>query len=242
MTRSQLNKNDIDAIILCGGKGERLNPIVSNKQKCVADILGKPFLDILIDDLISKGIRRIIFCAGYLSEQISDYANSRNDFDFEISIEKNLLGTGGALKNAAEFIKSEHFLVLNGDSFCPFDFNGFYKNHLDNKAIFSIVLSKIDNVSGYSSVEIDENGKLTGYIFHERKNLNTGGLINAGIYFMRKDIFFHMPDRVNFSLEHDFFPNFLDKNCYGFITDGEVIDIGTPERYLMAQKFFSNNN
>lgn len=237
MTRNQFNKLGIDAVILCGGLGTRLKPIVSDKQKCIADIDGRPFLDILIDMLVYNGFERIILAVCHLKEQVVEYAKNRSDCLIEFAIEDKPLGTGGALKNTKDFIQTEHFLAMNGDTFCPVHLRSFYNFHLDNNALFSLVVSKMENVSDYGHIEIDDFGKIINY--HEKNSKSGNGFVNAGIYLMHKDIFGYMPEEEKFSLERDFFPKILDKNCYGYIIDDEFIDIGTPERYLRARQIFS---
>ena len=237
MIHNQSNKNNIDAVILCGGKGTRLHPVVPNMQKCVADIGGKPFLDILIDMLVLHNFRRIILAAGYLSEQVVEYVENRDDFNAEFSFEEKPLGTGGALKNTKRLIKSDHFLVMNGDSFCPVHLPNFYDFHFGNNTLFSLVASKMQDVSDYGSIEIDDFGRIIG--FYEKESRTGEGFVNAGVYLMRKDIFDHMPDEDFFSLEQDLFPKLLDKDCYTYVVDGKFFDIGTPERYAEAQKILS---
>jgi NDP-sugar pyrophosphorylase family protein len=239
MTRSQFNPIGIDAVILCGGLGTRLKETVPNKQKCVAEIAGKPFLDILIDTVIRHNFRRIILAAGHLAEQVIEYAKNRQDCEIEISLEDKPLGTGGALKNAKKFIYSDNFLVMNGDTFCPAHLTNFYNFHFDNNALCSLVVAKMDDVSSYSSLEIDDGGRILKYRFNERDLVGGKGFVSAGIYLMRKDIFEYFPDDEHFSLEYDVFPKLVGKDCYGYMIDEKFFDIGTAERYLEAQRILS---
>src|SRR5690349_21298843 len=108
----------IDAAILCGGKGTRLQPVISDLPKGLAPVRGRALLDILVEDLVAQGLRRIILCVGHMKEQIISHFSGRRDADFLFSEETAPLGTGGAVKNAAEFIRSDPFLVMNGDSMC----------------------------------------------------------------------------------------------------------------------------
>lgn len=233
MDKETIFKN-IDALVLCGGQGTRLRPVISDKPKILAEIRGKPFIEILLDNLASHGFRRIIFGVGHLKEQIIEYFQTRprNDFLIEFSKEETPLGTGGAIKKAKPLIKSDHFLAMNGDCLFSVDFEKFYQNHLDRKALLSMVLSKTADVSSCcGKVVLAADNKIAS--FNEKRDL-----ANAGIYFMRKDIFDFMPLDDFFSLEYDFFPKILDYS-YGFVSDEEFIDIGTPERYQKANRLFS---
>ncbi len=234
MGRKAIFKN-IDVFILCGGQGARLRPVISDKPKILADIGGKPFIEILLDNLASHGFYRIILGVGHLKEEIINYfqANPRKDFQIEFSKEETPLGTGGAVKKVKPLIKSDHFLVINGDCLFSVDFEKFYQSHLGEKAMLSMVLGNaIDVSSNCGRVMLASDNKITS--FDEKQNL-----ISAGIYFMRKDVFDFMPAEDSFSLEYDFFPKILDKPCYGFVSDEEFIDIGTPERYQKANRLFS---
>lgn len=251
-TASTNDLKDVDVLILCGGKGERLRSAVPDKPKVLADINGKPFLEILIENLASYGFKRIILSVGYLKEQIinhfKDYPSTRfkiYDFKFkkpdlkiEFSEENIPLGTGGAVKKVESFIKSDHFMVMNGDAFFDLDFEKFHIHHLENDALISIALTEIEDVSDCGVVDLSGDGRITD--FKEKTLTKMPGLINAGVYLMRKDIFSHMPTEDSFSLEYDVFPKILKHACYGFIGEGKFIDIGIPERYEKARQLFFN--
>lgn len=226
------NLNKIDVVILCGGLGKRLRSAVSDRPKVLAEISEKTFLDILIDDLLKYGFNNIILCVGYLKEQIKDHFNYDKDFNITFSEEEVPLGTGGALKNARPFIKSDLFMVLNGDSICKINFHDFYDFHVRKKATLSMALVRTRAAQDFGSVVLDGSQRITS--FTEKVASSNECLINAGIYLMQKDIFSFMPDKKHFSLEYDFFPKLIEDKCYGFIADSELIDIGTPERYEKA--------
>ena len=223
---------EIDVIILCGGKGTRLRPVVSDRPKSLAVIGDTTFLDILIESLTQQGFTRFILCVGYMKDQMIDHFKKRDDISIIFSEEEEALGTGGALKNARSLIRSETFLVLNGDSICDLDFEKFYRFHKNKNAVLSIALAQTDQAHDYGSVMVDHSDMITS--FREKVTNSTHGLINAGIYLMRQDIFSFMPKADHFSLETDFFPEILQEKCAGFIIKSELIDIGTPDRYKKA--------
>lgn len=224
--------NEIDVVILCGGKGTRLRPVVSDRPKSLAVIGDTTFLDILIDSLTRKGFMHFILCVGYMKDQMKDHFNKRDDISIIFSDEEEALGTGGALKNARSLIRSETFLVLNGDSICDLDFEKFYHFHQNKNAVLSIVLVETNQPQDYGSVIVDPADRITN--FKEKVTNSAHGLINAGIYLMQRDIFSYMPKMNHFSLETDFFPEIILEKCAGFIIKSELIDIGTPDRYKKA--------
>jgi len=230
------NLQNIDVVILCGGLGKRLQSVIHNQPKVLAKIWDTTFLDILLNKISTYGFKNIILCTGHLKENIKKYVeyyyNNTNDYNIKFSEEETPLGTGGAIKNAKLLINSDNFIVMNGDSICDIDFNEFYKFHINNNAIISIILSnKTQDYSEYGNVIIDESCKITNFN-EKRSSLSNVSLTNAGLYLMRREIFYRMPKKETFSLEYDLFPKL--ENFYGFVTDNEVIDIGTPERYEKA--------
>jgi len=170
---SSFNIEDTDVVILCGGRGERLRSLINDRPKPLAEINGKPFLDILIDYAAGFGFKRFILCAGYMGDMIEDYYKKKSAiFRILISNEKGPLGTAGAIKNAEPFIKSSPFLVLNGDSICRLNLHKFLKFHAAKKAMFSIALSKMKNSGDYGNIILDTR---TGRIkaFKEKSELKT---------------------------------------------------------------------
>ena len=229
------NLREIDVVILCGGLGKRLRPTFEG-PKVLAKVGEKTFLDILIDNLLMHGFKNIILSVGYLKEQIKNHFNYEHnkihDYTITFSEEEEPLGTGGALKKAKTRIISTPFMVVNGDSICKVNFRSFIEFHIEKKALLSMVLVHSNKAQDYGSVSLDDLQKITD--FNEKIAGKSDNLINAGIYLMKKDIFAYMPKQKKFSLEYELFPQIIKNRCYGFLTESEFIDIGTPERYEKA--------
>jgi len=229
------NFRKIDIIILCGGLGKRLRPAFEG-PKVLVKIGEKAFLDILIDNLLMHGFKNIILSVGYLKEEIKNHFNYEynkiHDYTITFSEEEEPLGTGGALKKAKTRIRSNPFMVVNGDSICKVNFRSFIEFHIEKKALLSMVLVRSNTAQDYGSVSLDDLQKITD--FNEKIAGKSDNLINAGIYLMKKEIFAYMPKQKKFSLEYELFPQIIKNRCYGFLTESELIDIGTPERYEKA--------
>jgi NDP-sugar pyrophosphorylase family protein len=130
----------LDALILCGGLGTRLRPVLAGRPKGLAQIRGRPFLDVLVARLLRRGLTRFIFCAGYGADQIAAHYARRDDAEFVMSLEERPLGTGGAVRQALPLLRSDPFFVMNGDSFCDVDYEALYRFHLQKRAALSIVV------------------------------------------------------------------------------------------------------
>jgi len=229
-----------EAIILCGGFGTRLKSIISDRPKPMAEIAGKPFMAWLIDSLVQQGIRHIVLCTGYKSEVIENSIKLWQDkVQISISKEESPLGTGGAVKLALTRLKSSHFLVLNGDSYTPFQLKLLSKLHFSKQAIASLWLCCVQDASRYGTVKCDACGLVQNFM--EKSNTHTPACVNAGIYILQKDIFNHYSQR-SFSLETTVFPNLIGKSFYAISSERPFIDIGTPESYQMANEFIDTHH
>ena len=146
-----------DVIILAGGKGTRLQPLIKDKPKCMVNIGGHPFIYWLLTTLFLQKITYIVLALGYKSDQVIDYCNKYNNiefsFDFDYNIEDGLLGTGGAIRENLWRIASPQILVLNGDSFCRFNAQRLLDTHIANNAKITIQLTELEDCSEYGKVK-----------------------------------------------------------------------------------------
>jgi D-glycero-alpha-D-manno-heptose 1-phosphate guanylyltransferase len=228
---------EIDVFILCGGEGKRLKKISGRVPKPMACIGRKVFLDILIDYLRGFGFKRIILGIGYQAQFIRKYYKKHKIPGLEIifSEENKPLGTGGAVKKAKRLIKSESFLVLNGDTFSKFNAKKFIRFYQQKQARLLILLRKAKASKDYGSITTDRQSRIIS--FNEKSASTHGNFVNGGVYLFSKGVFPEMPKQARFSLEYDFFPRMIGKGFYGYKESGFFIDIGTPERYLSAKKY-----
>jgi len=214
-----------EAIILCGGLGTRLRSVISDVPKPMAPINNKPFLAFVLEYLKKQNISRVVLAVSYKYEIIQEYfGNSYLGMQILYSIEKEPLGTGGAILEALNLINSDSCYVLNGDTF--FDVN-LDRLKLDNSDI-CVALKPMKNFDRYGSVDIDNNSYISA--FNEKK-FTSNGLINGGVYLIKKNIFnsFNLPNK--FSFEEFFQENFLIFNAKATVFDDYFIDIGIPQDY-----------
>jgi mannose-1-phosphate guanylyltransferase len=230
-----------DAIVLCGGAGTRLRSVTGVAPKSLATIGDRPFLDILLNQLRRHRFERVILAVGYQGDLIrSHFDNRARDISLEYSIESTPLGTGGALRNAVDFVKSEAVLIMNGDSYTDADLSGFVSDHRESRADLSVLVVRTDGRVDCGLVSVDPDGRVLG--FKEKQSASGMQYVNAGIYMAAKKILYEMPLNQRVSLEEELFPRWLaeGKNIRAFHHSGRCIDIGTPERYLHAQDALAN--
>ena len=220
-----------DVIILAGGLGTRLRHVVSDTQKTMAPVNGRPFLSYIADGLIEKGAEKIVFAVSYHSEQIKDFfGNDHKGARILYSEEKEPLGTGGAIKQALELCTSENVFILNGDTFFDVDFPALEKRHSALKADITLSVREVGCRDRSGVVVFDEEGNITA--FNEKKAIERG-FINGGVYLVKRSITEKLPDG-KFSFETDVMEKLVFRMA-ALPSDGYFIDIGVPSDFFRAQ-------
>jgi D-glycero-alpha-D-manno-heptose 1-phosphate guanylyltransferase len=225
---------DADFLILCGGLGTRLRAVTGDAPKVMASVQGGPFLDFLLRYLIKQGARRVILCAGYKAQEIAAYYKAKfSQIDLILSVEKEPLGTGGALKNAQALVSSKYVFGLNGDCFTPVDYKALLAFHQQKSAAATLVGVRIEGNKDFGTLVINAKDEITA--FKEKFVTDQVQYISAGIYCFNRDVFGLMPEG-KFSIEYDFFPKMIGRGFYGHKVTAPFIDIGTPERFEWAKE------
>ncbi|MCC2666944.1 MAG: hddC 2, partial [Gammaproteobacteria bacterium] len=149
----------MQAIILAGGFGTRLQSVVKNTPKPMALIQGKPFLAYLLDYLKSHQVTHVILSVHYLREQIQDFFKANyKGIDICYAIEEQPLGTGGAILNAFHSINTrEPVFVINGDTFLQLDYQAMFAQHQKTSPRMTMALRKMANCNRYGVVLTEEN-------------------------------------------------------------------------------------
>lgn len=230
-----------EAVILAGGKGTRLQGIVNDCPKPMAEVAGRPFVEWILLTLQAWGIQRVIFCTGYMGEVIEAHFGDGRQWNMEIEYSRDpvLLGTAGAVRRALAQVHSDRFLTLNGDSYCYVDMNHFEAVHVGCNARVTLWLVRRDDCSRYGSVEIGADNAVRS--FREKSLRQCAGLINAGIYLLEREAVQTIPEGRRVSIETEFFPSLIGHGLYASVGDTPFLDIGTPEAYAMAEQFFADN-
>jgi D-glycero-alpha-D-manno-heptose 1-phosphate guanylyltransferase len=227
---------EVKAVLLVGGKGTRLRTVLSGAPKPLAVVGNKSFLDLLVRQLRFQGIRRLVMCTGYLSDQIEKAFGDGHDLDaaIEYSKETKPLGTAGALRLAQGCLQNvPEFVVMNGDSFLEIDFSQLLKFHRQHGGVATLAVHQVENAGRYGAVQVDASGRVTG--FAEKTGRISPRVINAGVYVFSSAVFQHLPEGPA-SLETDIFPRLIDHKMFAMQQHGLFIDIGTPEDYARAQQ------
>jgi NDP-sugar pyrophosphorylase family protein len=228
---------DITVAILAGGSGTRLRSVVSDRPKVLAEVNGRPFLKYLLDQIASADAREAVLCTGYMSEKVRETFGERyGRLSLAYSVEQKPLGTGGALRLALPFLRSDLVLVMNGDSFVAVDLRSYLNWFLETERAAAMVLAEAADASRYGRVSLGQNGAIEA--FEEKDASPRSGWINAGVYLLKKSTLEAIPNDAPFSLEREMFPQLAKRGLYGYPVGASFIDIGTPESYAEAEAFF----
>lgn len=179
------------AIILAGGRGERLRPLTQDRPKCMVEVCGRTILDYQLDWLSAYGIKRVIVCCGYLHERIQEHFGdgASREIHIEYSVERQPLGRGGALKRALAHCQDEDFVVaLNGDNISNLDLSRAAAVHRLRSPMATVATVSLR--SPYGIVDFDEQDDILS--FREKPILPHR--INAGIYLLNTEIYGYLPD------------------------------------------------
>jgi NDP-sugar pyrophosphorylase family protein len=218
------------ALILAGGSGSRLRPITYEIPKPLIPVRGKPVLLWQIDSLRKNGLEDLTVSVGYKAEKIIKETPARPDVSYVI--EKEPLGTGGALKLfGKEYSSDSPFLVMNCDAlFSPFpNIQDLFDFHNTYKCLATMLLVSAENCN--QGVARLKGSMITDFM--EKPKDIRHGLISAGVYIFRPDIFSRLGKVC--SLEKDIFPALARAGeLAGYVYDGRIWDIGSNEGYGKA--------
>ncbi|GAB6120909.1 nucleotidyltransferase family protein [Dysgonomonas termitidis] len=226
-----------ECIILAGGFGTRLQSVVSDVPKCMAEVAGKPFLRYLFDYAANEGFNHIILSLGYKFEIVISWLETQN-MPFEVSYvaEEYPLGTGGAIKLAFTKVKGTEAFVINGDTFFDLDSESFLEFHREKESDISVALKPMQDFDRYGSVELDDEQRIIRF---NEKEYKKEGLINGGVYIIAKKLFSKLSLPEKFSFEKDIMESHIHGiNIYGHRLDNYFIDIGIPSDFEKANVDF----
>ncbi len=223
-----------EALILAGGLGTRLKETVPDLPKCMAPVAGRPFLFYVINYLGSQGIEKFIFSLGYKHELIEEYlADQFSTLQYQTVIEKEPLGTGGAIQLALTKATEKNLVIANGDTLFKADLHKAAIFHDHNNAECTLLLKPMEDFDRYGVVDLEKDGLLRSF---KEKQFYSRGTINGGLYILDTAKFLEEKFAAKFSFEKDYLErSYKERRIYGLVQDEYFIDIGIPGDYNRAQ-------
>lgn len=230
------------AIILVGGLGTRLRPLTLDRPKPLLPILGRPFLSYQFRMLEKGGIRDICLAVGPIFRPWEKKLRRIRPKGVRLTFsrETKLLGTGGAIRLAADRMgltrgRDVDAIVLNGDVFLSLDLKAFAAFHRRKRSAATIALTHVRDVSSFGLIDRRTDGRITR--FREKSPFHRPGWVNAGAYILSSPFLRSIPRRLC-SIERESFPRGLRNGWPMFSVSlrGYWNDIGRPESYLQAHR------
>jgi len=205
----------------------------------VVPFLDRPFLAYQLALLRQHGVTDVILSCSYRVDDVEAALGDGRALGVSLRyvIEKEPLGTGGGVRNAADLTSGEVF-VLNGDVLTDVDLTAMRRFHEARSSRTTIYLTPVENPTAYGLVELEPDGRVHRFLEKPGWEEVTTNTINAGVYVLERELLEWIPKGEAYSIEREFFPLLLERGVpfYGFVSPGYWLDIGTPAKYFQAQQ------
>lgn len=226
------------AVIMAGGKGTRLQPLTRNIPKPMLQLLDRPAMEYIVEQLKHHGFNDVTMTVCYLAETIRGHFGSGSRFGITIRYQEEPipLGTAGGLKPLEQHL-NETFIVMSGDGLTDFDLSDALRQHRQSGCIATLLLTKVQCPLGYGLVDIDA-ARIQRFI--EKPTTWVDGqtyLINTGIYILEPEVFRFIPSGQPYDFGRELFPSLIENGVplHGHIADGYWSDVGTLVQYYQTQ-------
>lgn len=221
----------IDAVLMAGGKGERLRPLTEKTPKPLLPVGNKAIIDHNIDWLISFGVKHISVTVNYLKEQIEEhFREPRGDIQVQTVREPMYLGTIGSMRLVKEFY-NDTILVMNSDLFTNINYEDFYFHFKEHDADMSVAAVPYSVSIPYGIFQLEGKREVKGII--EKPTYDY--YANAGIYLIKKSVLGYIPENIMFHSTQLLEKLIEDgKKVIQFPLNGTWIDIGSPQDFKRA--------
>ena len=225
------------AILLVGGFGTRLMPLTKNTPKPMLTVAGVPVTEHQLAMAKAAGITEIVLATSYLSEVFTPYFGDGSKWGMRIkyAVEKEPLGTGGAIRNAAKLLgTNESVVILNGDVLSSHSLAEQIHQHEAHDADVTLHLTQVEDARAFGCVPTDGDGRVTAFL--EKMENPLTNQINAGCYVFNPRIISTIPLDTVVSVERETFPQLVDSGAkvFGYLENAYWLDIGTPRALLKA--------
>ena len=225
------------AILLVGGFGTRLMPLTKNTPKPMLTVAGVPVTEHQLAMAKAAGITEIVLATSYLSEVFIPYFGDGSKWGMKIkyAVEKEPLGTGGAIRNAAKLLDThESVVILNGDVLSSHNLSEQIRQHEFRDADVTLHLTQVDDARAFGCVPTDNNGRVTAFL--EKMENPITNQINAGCYVFNPRVISTIPLDTVISVERETFPQLVAQGAsvFGYVENAYWLDIGTPRALLKA--------
>lgn len=230
-------------ILLVGGFGTRLKPLTSESPKPMLPVAGLPVTEHQILAAQRAGIHTLVLATSYLSEVFTPYFGDGSQWGMRIlyAVEKEPLGTGGAIRNAAEMLDVENIgdepiVIFNGDVLSRHSIAAQIEYHQAKKADVTLHLIDVEDARAFGCVPTDSDGRVTAFL--EKMDNPITHSINAGCYVFHPSVINLIPLGEIVSIERETFPALVDSGrpVFGYKEQAYWLDVGTPAALFQGSR------
>jgi mannose-1-phosphate guanylyltransferase len=229
----------IDVLVLAGGLGTRIRPVLGDTPKLLAPIGDRPYLSHLLDWLRRFGARRIVLGLGFGADAVLEYLKAHPAPDLEIRtvVEPAPLGTAGAIRFARPELHSDPAVVLNGDTFVNADLCALLARQKETAALGTLLCVDVDDAGRYGRVVLDRAGHIEGFA-EKDPSFRGAAPVNGGVYALSAALLDRIAAGQAKSIEYDVFQQLPAGTLAAYAGRFDFIDIGTPESFAVAAGVF----
>ncbi|MBO3748522.1 mannose-1-phosphate guanyltransferase [Streptosporangiaceae bacterium NEAU-GS5] len=227
------------AVVMAGGEGTRLRPMTANQPKPLLPIINRPIMEHVLRLLKRHGLTETVVTVQFLAALIRNYFGDGDELGMTLhyATEEVPLGTAGSVKNAADKLREDRFLVISGDALTDIDLTDMIRFHRENRALVTIGLKRVPNPLEFGIIIVDDDGRIQRFLEKPTWGQVFSDTVNTGIYVMEPSVLDEVPAGEPVDWSADVFPRLLERGApiYGYVADGYWEDVGTHESYLKAQ-------
>lgn len=226
-------------ILLVGGLGTRLMPLTRHTPKPMLPVAGLPVTEHQLAMAKNAGIMTVVLATSYLSEVFIPYFGDGSKFGMKLlyAVEKEPLGTGGAIRNAADLLgRDESMVIFNGDVLSSHNLRGQIQFHEENDADATLHLTQVEDARAYGCVPTDFSKRVTAFL--EKMENPPTNTINAGCYVFSPSVIDEIAPHTVVSIERETFPHLITsgKRVLGYLDQSYWLDIGTPKALMQGSR------
>jgi mannose-1-phosphate guanylyltransferase len=227
----------MEAVLLVGGQGTRLQPLTLRTPKPMLQFAGVPFLTHQIARLQAAGVEHIVLATSYRAEVFAEHFGNGSDLGVRIDYvtEDVPMGTGGGIRNVARRLESgpdDPVVIANGDVLSGHDIRAQLDLHRRREAAVTLHLVEVEDPRAFGCVPTDSHSRVTGFI--EKSPNPVTNRINAGCYIFSRRVIDGIPEDRPVSVERETFPELLEAGAVvlGYIDNSYWLDVGTPKAFV----------
>ncbi|GGL29486.1 mannose-1-phosphate guanyltransferase [Planomonospora parontospora] len=227
------------AVVMAGGEGTRLRPMTANQPKPLLPVVNRPIMEHVLRLLKRHGFTETVVTVQFLAALVRTYFGDGDELGMDLyyATEETPLGTAGSVKNAADKLRDDRFLVISGDALTDIDLTDMVRFHREQGALVTIGLKRVPNPLEFGIVIADERGRVERFLEKPTWGQVFSDTVNTGIYVMEPEVLDEVAAGEPVDWSADVFPRLLARGAplFGYVAGGYWEDVGTHQSYLAVQ-------